>query len=112
MTESLETGNLFSGLPDALPEECVTTLAEGRHCVLRRIVSTGHISADGFWYDQDEDEWVVVLTGGARLLIEGEEAPRKMGPGDYVFIPAHVRHRIAWTDPDRPTVWLALHVEH
>ena len=56
-----ELPNLFADLPASLPEELVEVLAEGRHVRIERIVSTGQASPDGFWYDQDETEWVCVL---------------------------------------------------
>lgn len=71
------------------------------------IVSRGQ-SSD--WYDQDEDEWVVVLSGAARILIEHEDDEREMGPGDALWLPAHRRHRVTWTDPDQATVWCAVFV--
>jgi cupin 2 domain-containing protein len=76
---------------------------------LERIVSAGHATSPGQWYDQDTNEWVVVLSGRAGLRFEDESEPRVMGRGDYVLITAHRRHRVEWTDPDEPTVWLALH---
>jgi cupin 2 domain-containing protein len=76
---------------------------------IERIVSTGQASPPGFWYDQDRDEWVVVLSGAAGLLVEGENAPRAFRPGDHVHLPAHCRHRVEWTDGAGPTVWLAVH---
>ena len=100
--------NLFSNLPTDLPEELVETLAENEHVRIERIVSTGHASPDGFWYDQEEHEWVVVLKGEAKLLIEGDEEAITMKPGDVVNIPTHKRHRVEWTTPDEPTVWLAV----
>ena len=111
MTAPIECGNLYADLPEKLSEEDLSTLVEGGRCRLARIVSTGQASPPGFWYDQDEAEWVVVLRGRARLLIEGEAAARNLDAGDYVLIPAHARHRVEWTDPDQPTVWLALHVD-
>lgn len=111
MTTSIKTGNLFDALPENLSDEHFSTLIEGGCCRLVRIVSTGQASPPGFWYDQDEAEWVVVLRGKARMLIDGEEAPRTLEAGDHLMIPAHVRHRVEWTDPDHPTVWLALHVD-
>ena len=63
----------------------------------------------GEWYDSDRDEWVVVLAGAARLRFEGEPAPRALAPGDWLRIPAHARHRVEWTDPDRATIWLTVH---
>lgn len=105
------SGNLFADLPETLTEEEVTTIAQAAGVRLQRIVSTGQASPPGFWYDQDEAEWVMVVRGRAGLLIEGEAAPRTLGEGDHVLIAAHVRHRIEWTDPDQPTVWLALYYE-
>jgi cupin 2 domain-containing protein len=91
-----------------MPEELVETLAEGKHVRIERTVSTGQASPEGFWYDQEESEWVVVLKGEARLLFEGDARPIHLEPGDHVTIPAHRRHRVEWTTPDEPTVWLAV----
>ena len=104
-------GNLLADLPRALADEEVATLAASEHMRLVRVVSTGQASPEGAWYDQAEAEWVVVLCGRAGLRFEGEDADRELGPGDYVHIPAHARHRVAWTAPDTPTVWLALHYQ-
>ena len=76
---------------------------------VERIVSTGQASPPGFWYDQELAEWVVLLTGAAELQFEDETAPRRLGPGDWVHIAAHRRHRVNWTDPAQPSVWLAIH---
>lgn len=102
--------NLLADLPASrLPkEELVTGLAGNAHVRIERIVSTGQASPPGFWYDQEDGEWVVVLTGAARLLIEGEAESRLLGPGDFIDLPAHTRHRVEWTDPDVATVWLAV----
>lgn len=101
--------NLLADLPDASAEEVFETLAEWPGIRLERIVSNGQVTPEGAWYDQDQDEWVMVLAGAARLLIE-DEGEMALGPGDAVFLPAHKRHRVTWTDTDQPTVWLALHV--
>lgn len=101
--------NLFADLPPQLPAELVTVLLQAADLRIERIVSHGHASPDGFWYDQDRAEWVIVLAGSGRILFEGEELPVRMGPGDFVNIPAHKRHRVEWTTPDEPTVWLAVH---
>ena len=100
------TFNLFSNLPSNLPDELFTTLLEATNLRIERIVSHGHSSPDGFWYDQKEHEWVLVLQGAARLLIEGES--KELNSGDYINIPAHHKHRVEWTTPDEPTVWLAV----
>ncbi len=100
------TDNLFTNLPSDLPEELFTTLLDASGMRIERIVSHGHASPAGFWYDQAEHEWVVVLKGAARLSIEGEV--KELNPGDYLNIPAHQKHRVEWTTPDEPTVWLAV----
>jgi cupin 2 domain-containing protein len=99
--------NLFDDLPRGLPEELVTILTSAGDVRIERIVSHGHASPEGFWYDQPQHEWVVVLRGAARLRFE--DGVREMTAGDYVNIPAHHRHRVEWTTPDEPTVWLAVH---
>jgi cupin 2 domain-containing protein len=99
--------NLFADLPSDLPEESFTTLLQAPGVRIERIVSHGHQSPAGFWYDQPESEWVIVLKGAARL--EFEDGTLEMRPGDYFNIPAHKKHRVAWTTPDEPTIWLAVH---
>jgi cupin 2 domain-containing protein len=100
-------GHLGAGIPAALPEELFSELAGGRHVRIERIVSRGHASPPGFWYDQDEHELVVVLSGGATLELEGQGAV-SLGPLDWLDIPPHVRHRVTSTDPDVDTLWLAV----
>ncbi|MGH7202620.1 MAG: cupin domain-containing protein [Planctomycetaceae bacterium] len=106
MAES-QAGNLFADLPTALPEELIEVLAENQHVRIERIVSTGHASPEGFWYDQEKAEWVAVLRGEAKLLFEDGESVH-MKPGDHVLIPARRRHRVEWTTPNEPTVWPAM----
>lgn len=100
--------NLFTDLPVDLSKEIIEILAGGKNVRLERIVSHGQSSPEGFWYDQDQAEWVIVLQGEAKLLIEGNAEPIPLQAGDHLTIPAHQRHRVKWTSPDRPTVWLAL----
>jgi cupin 2 domain-containing protein len=109
MSSGKMIANIFSALPESLPEELFETLAESGLVRIERIISLGHATADGEWYDQECDEWVLLLTGSADLLFEGEDAPRKLETGDFVLIPAHCRHRVAWTDQQVKTVWLAVH---
>ena len=109
MGEGLEPGNLFDEIPSQLPDEVISTLLEAAHVRIEKIVSHGHASPEGFWYDQDQHEWVVVLKGGARLHFEGEEQPVELKPGDFMNIPARQRHRVEWTAWDEPTIWLAVH---
>jgi cupin 2 domain-containing protein len=97
--------------PQATTEEATEPLVAGRKFALSRIISNGHASAPGFWYDQDEDEWVLVVSGWAALRFESESAPRTLFAGQYLHIPAHCRHRIEHTSTDEPTIWLALHFQ-
>ncbi len=101
------TANLFSAIPENPPEELTTVLQAGKGVRIERIVSQGHSSPQGFWYDQPDHEWVLVLKGAAR--IEFEDSTVEMKPGDFIKIPAHQKHRVAWTTPDEPTIWLAVH---
>jgi cupin 2 domain-containing protein len=75
---------------------------------IERIVSRGHRSPEGFWYNQDEGEWVTVVEGRARLRLADPDGVVELGPGDWIDLPAHRRHRVEWTDPERDTVWLAV----
>jgi cupin 2 domain-containing protein len=105
----LRSANIFARVPTRADNEETAVLAALPGVRIERIVSTGQGSPPGFWYDQDWTEWVVLLAGSAGLFIEGEDAPRILVPGDYLEIPPNVRHRVEWTDPDQPTVWLAVH---
>lgn len=105
----LPSNSLPAPLPAPLPDELFTTLAAAPGLRIERILSTGQCSPPGFWYDQAWDEFVLLVQGAARLQIEGDDE-RALGPGDWAMIPAGTRHRVAWTDPDAPTVWLAVHI--
>ena len=105
----MNANNLFDGLPGELAEEHFTEILLAGGLRVERIVSRGHCSPEGFWYDQDWAEWVLVLRGSAGVLFEGEAEPVVLRPGSYLSIPAHVRHRVAWTDSHEATVWLAIH---
>ena len=71
-------------------------------------MSRGHRSPPDSWYDQAEHEWVVLLTGAARLRFAEPPATVELGPGDHVHIAPRVRHRVDWTAPNRDTIWLAV----
>lgn len=100
--------NVFEAIPSNLGEELTETLAARHGCRIERIVSRGHASPPEFWYDQESDECVLVLRGRAGLLFEGQSDPVSLSEGDYIHIPAHCRHRVAFTDSTRDTVWLAI----
>lgn len=100
--------NLFLDIPSDLPAELFDILVESDAVRIERIVSRGHATPAGQWYDQDRHEWVLLLQGAARLAFaDGREVA--MAPGDWLQIPARQRHRVAWTDPGQDTVWLAVH---
>jgi cupin 2 domain-containing protein len=101
--------NLFSSLPANLPDELTEALVQAKHVRIERIVSQGHASPEGFWYDQAENEFVLLVQGAARLRFEEEVV--EMEPGDWLDIPAHRRHQVEWTTPDEKTVWLAVFYE-
>src|SRR6185436_19202088 len=106
---TITTGNILSSLPSNAAQEVITTLLTTRNVRIESIVSHGHASPEGFWFDQDWAEWVIVVKGSAELLFEGESAPRVLKSGDHVEIAPHARHRVTATDPHEPTVWLAVH---
>ncbi len=101
--------NLFQEIPESTVNEIIELLLKTDHCKLERIVSRGQKTPPGEWFDQEMNEWVILLSGSAGLLLEGETDAYTMRPGDYIHIPAHRRHRVEWTDPKQKTVWLALH---
>lgn len=98
--------NFFSDIPEFLSEELMQTITTSAEMRIERIVSQGQNSPENFWYDQPENEWVIVLAGSAVLEFVDEEI--KLCMGDYLLIPAHKKHRVKWTDPDQQTIWLAV----
>lgn len=100
-------GNLFA-LVKKSDDEFIEVLMSGESGGTRieRIISHGHVSPPGFWYDQNEWEFVAVLQGNAELGFEAGNV--EMSPGDWVMIPAHVRHKVIMTSESPPCVWLAV----
>lgn len=107
----MQPRNLMSQLPNAHLGEVNEALLAARGVRLERIISFGQATPEGTWYDQQEAEWVMLVTGSARLAIAGEPAELELSAGDTIFLPAHCRHRVTWTDPKRETVWLALFID-
>ena len=100
------TANIFDDIPHNMPKEVVQTLIQAGDVRIERIISHGHASEADFWYDQPQHEWVIVLKGAARLQFE--EGMIEMKVGDFVSIPANKKHRVDWTSPNEPTLWLAM----
>jgi cupin 2 domain-containing protein len=103
-------GNLLAGLDPSARDETFSELLAAPGVRVERIVSTGQFSPPGFWYDQDWAEWVLLIAGGAAIQFPDEAEPQRLVVGDYLYIAPGQRHRVAWTDPDGPTVWLAIHI--
>jgi cupin 2 domain-containing protein len=111
-TMAVRTGNLFKDVSAASAgEEAFSEIFARPGLKIERIISQGQVSPTDFWYDQAWNEWVIVLEGSATLQFEGEPTTRALGVGDHVFIPARKRHRVEWTEPQNPMVWLAVHFE-
>lgn len=108
----VRAGNIFDHPPAASGggNEAMEELLARPGVRIERIVSNGQASAPGFWYEQAWNEWVIVLSGSAKLRFEDEADARLLVAGDYVFIPAKERHRVDWTSESEPTVWLAVHL--
>ena len=104
-----KNGNLFSGIPNGIKEEVFETLLRMDSFSLERIISHGQVTPQGQWLKQEANEWVVLLSGSAKIVFEDREDVLIMKPGDYVHVPAQRRHRVEWTDSEQTTVWLALH---
>lgn len=102
-------GSVFEAIPAKLPEEIFETICSTDSVKIERIVSRGHASPEGFWYDQDENEFVLIMQGSAGLRFDGEEDIMVLKAGDYFNIGVHVRHRVEWTDSTCETIWLAVY---
>lgn len=98
--------NLLENIPFNLQEEIFQNILNHKEIKIERIISKGHCSAPDFWYDQNENEWVLLIKGEAKLQFE--KNIRHLFPGDYLNIPAHTRHRVQWTTLDEETIWLAI----
>ncbi len=99
--------NIIDNIPDDLPEELIEILAQKENVRIERIVSRGHISPQ--WYDQQDDEFVLIVQGEAKLIFEDDDEEIYLKQGDYIIIPAHRRHKVVWTPPTSDTIWLAVH---
>jgi cupin 2 domain-containing protein len=102
--------NIFNGIPTIIPEELFESLIDRNSLKIERIVSQGHCTPTGQWYDQARDEWVLLLQGEATLVYQ-DGTTVNMQVGDYVLILAHTLHRVEWTPPETKTIWLAIHLE-
>ena len=104
----MKSKNIFASVPANLDDESIDVLLQRENLKIERIISKGHTSPDTGWYDQENDEWVLVLKGAAVISFENDTEVN-LAVGDYVNISAHTRHRVKWTDPEMETIWLAVH---
>ena len=104
----MKVNNIFAQIPAGLEQEVLETLVENKAMCIERIISKGHTSPPCGWYDQANNEWVIVLKGEA-IISFADEADIRLVAGSYIDIAAHKKHRVSWTDPDVETVWLAVH---
>jgi cupin 2 domain-containing protein len=101
--------NLFTDLESPDGSERFDNILKRKDVRIERIVSKGHVSDPGFWYEQAWDEWVLVVSGSA--VLEFDNDCLKMMAGDHVLIPAFKCHRVKSTSLTDPTVWLAIHLQ-
>ncbi|MCH8173734.1 MAG: cupin domain-containing protein [Proteobacteria bacterium] len=102
--------NIFELLPTKLDTEIFESIVENGSVKVERIISKGHASPAGGWYDQDQAEWVMILQGEAIICVE-DDRDYRLVVGSYLNIPAHTRHRVKWTIPETETIWLAVHYQ-
>ena len=100
--------NIFDDIPKNIKSEIFETLIDSDDVQIERIISKGHQSPESGWYDQDKNEWLIVLKGEA-ILSFADKSSLKLKAGDFINIPAHKKHRVEWTNPDTETIWLAIH---
>ncbi|NQY65238.1 MAG: cupin domain-containing protein [Alteromonadaceae bacterium] len=100
--------NIFNAIPDDLSDEVFENIVKNKNIKIERIISKGHSSPDTGWYDQEQNEWVIILKGEAILSFDNKP-PVTLKKGDYVTIKAHQKHKVSWTAPDIETIWLAVH---
>ena len=103
----MKLGNIFDSIPDNLDEEVFDLLLQNNQIKIERIISKGQSSPKSGWYNQDKNEWVIVLKGEAVISFEHEENVN-LKVGSYLHIPAHTKHKVIWTDPETETIWLAI----
>jgi len=103
----MEMKNIFANIPKDLDEEVLEQLVKSEHISIERILSKGHQSPESGWYDQEQNEWVMIVAGEAILSFD-DGSDMTMRKGDYINIPAHKKHKVKWTDPEIETIWLAV----
>jgi len=104
----MKTSNIFEHIPKDLQEEIFEDIVKTDKLQIQRIISKGDSTLDSKWYNQTDNEWVIILQGEAILSFK-ESKDIKLKTGDYINIQAHIVHKVLWTTPDTETIWLAIH---
>ncbi len=104
----MKSNNIFN-LPAILPPTELFEVISSGDATIERIISTGQTTPEGEWYDQEKDEWVILLQGEAKILFESNSLEIRLQKGDYLLIKAHERHRVTFTTNSPPCIWLAVH---
>lgn len=103
----MDCKNVFESISGEVKQELCENIVSSRDVRVERIISKGHTSPKSGWYDQDKNEWVMILKGSGTLVFEnGEDV--QLNPGDYMTIPKNTKHKVSWTDPESITIWLAV----
>ena len=105
---NINIGNIYESIPKKLKEELINELINHNNVTIKRIVSEGHSSPESGWYDQEENEWVIILQGEAEILFENGDRTH-LQSGSFLNIPAHTKHKVSWTTSSAKTIWLAVY---
>lgn len=104
----MKPSNFYENIPCKLEHEVFDPIINDHAVTIERIISKGQASPESGWYDQEKNEWVIILKGKAVLVFESQ-MPIQLNEGDFINIPSRTKHKVTWTDPDNETVWLAVH---
>lgn len=106
--KSIETNNIYTHLPPAQKTEVSEKIISNSGVKIERITSLGQATLPGKWLESKRNEWVILLKGKAKLRLRSHENIIHMEPGDHIYIPAGIKHRVEWTDPGQKSVWVAV----
>ena len=123
--------NIYDKIPESITEEIIEIMYQNPHCKVERIISNGQITTENEWYDQDQEEWIILVQGEATILIEKlqEESSDKcnilncnikeescdkvhMVKGDTLLIKSHQKHRVIYTSQNPLCIWLCVFVDN
>jgi cupin 2 domain-containing protein len=91
-------------------KEVLIDLYKNKNCFVEKIISTGQVTPENQWLEEDSDEWVILLQGESEISFFNGDI-FKMGRGDYLLIPSNTKHRVESTSVNPPCIWVALHMK-